>query len=549
MTREGMRIAIVGMGPRGVGALEALARRLPEGAMADVDVFDPQEPVGAGPNFSPAQSPHCLLNLPVREVRIDPPPGQGRSLGTFAEWLGAARADPERYPPRGELGRYLAARYQALTEGSCPALRVSHSALKVTGVVPAEGGWMIRAGEELHGPYSAVLLTPGLPSVAPDAQMERWRDHAQSHGLDLLPVYPDHALLAAARRWQGRTVAIRGLGLSTHDALRLLTAGLGGRFEAGRYLRSGHEPARILPFSLDGRPPAPKPASAEIDARFDPRDEESIAFEEALAEAVSATPDRALQMVCDALVAPVARIIREAGSSADSGAIRDWLAVERESPAAQADDTPLALLRSEIAMARGEAVPSIGYVTGQIWRKWQNRLRRGFNPVMPGPETAKALVGFDEGIKRFSYGPPVSASEELVALIEAGLVDLRTVDDPDIELTAEGWHLVGGDDSTTASVMVDSVLPSPDPSRLAGPLFTQLMTEGRLSVVSDGLGLRTSDAAELIGADGKVQRGLALLGPLALGSVIAVDSVHDCFGAAADRWADGVVKKLSRMAA
>ena len=43
--------------------------------------------------------------------------------------------------------------------------------------------------------------------------------------------------------------------------------------------------------------------------------------------------------------------------------------------------------------------------------------------------------------------------------------------------------------------------------------------------------------------DGRPAPGLAVLGRMASGSVIAVDSIHDCFGAAAERWAEGVAAR------
>jgi len=43
--------------------------------------------------------------------------------------------------------------------------------------------------------------------------------------------------------------------------------------------------------------------------------------------------------------------------------------------------------------------------------------------------------------------------------------------------------------------------------------------------------------------------GLCLLGRLALGSVVAADSLHDCFGEASHRWAEGVVDRLGLLRA
>ena len=82
-------------------------------------------------------------------------------------------------------------------------------------------------------------------------------------------------------------------------------------------------------------------------------------------------------------------------------------------------------------------------------------------------------IGFDEGLKRYSYGPPVASARELLALIEAGIVDLRAVEDPDIRLVADGWQLAEGDARMRAPVMVDAVLPSPSLEGAADPILSR----------------------------------------------------------------------------
>ncbi|MHA3978366.1 FAD/NAD(P)-binding protein [Halovulum sp. GXIMD14794] len=535
------RIAIIGMGPRGLGAVEALAERMNDaGTTLRIDVFDPTAAPGAGPNFSPRQNPLCLLNVPNREIAIAAPSYPGARLPAFADWLQEPACDPERFPARAELGGYFMTRLQQISERAPATLRLTLRAEAVEELERTRHGWWLIANGERRGPFDEVLMTPGQPRTKPDTQLARWQDHAESNGLDLLPAYPDHALLRAAQGWAGKPVAIRGLGLSTLDVLRLLTCGCGGRFEGGRYVASGREPARILPFSLDGHAPVPKPASAEIDQLFDPLTQETEAFASALADAIRQEPDEALQTICDAIRTPVTRILCHRGVSDDVVA---WLETERDNPGAQESRSAVAALRAGIAMAHGEQPPSAGFAVGQVWRKWQDTLRRGFNPGSAAPETASALVRFDERLKRFSYGPPVRSAEELLMLIEAEIVDLRAVEDPDIALTPTGWRLVEDDTSAEVVAMVDAVLPSPDLGAVTDPLIAGLRDAGTLCPVVDGLGARLTPDAQVVGRDGTPAPSLSLLGRMALGSVIAVDSIHDCFGAAADRWADGVLAR------
>ncbi|WP_298497320.1 FAD/NAD(P)-binding protein [uncultured Maritimibacter sp.] len=521
----GYRIAVIGAGPRALGALEALAERLTR--PVDVDLFDTEDHPGAGPNFSPDETPLCILNIPNRDIDLRPATYDGARLGDFDG------GDPDEFPPRAEIGAYLSARYGDLLRHGM--LSITHHRKTVNSLADRAGAWIIQADSE-HGPYDEVLTTPGQPEVTPDKQRARWLDHAAAQDLPFLSVYPARQLIAQARDWAGQTVAIRGLGLSTFDVIRMLTLGQGGHFAGGAYRPSGREPARIVPFSLNGHAPAPKPASGEIDARFTPTEDETERFAVSLAAAFR--DEDPLATICRALVAPVARI-----TGADREAIGLWLATEREAPDTQDDRDPVAALKARIAEAEG-ADPSIGYAVGQLWRKWQDVTRQVYNPATVAPDVAQAVVGFDEGLKRFSYGPPVSAARELLSLTRAGIVDLRAADDPDITTVPEGWKLFEDDTTLTAQVMIDGVLPSPDLASLADPLFAGLRDARRLVPFNDKLGARTDPDGQCLDPARQVQPGLCLLGRLALGSTIAVDSLHDCFGASTDRWAEGVVERL-----
>lgn len=482
MERQDRKIAVVGIGPRGLGALEALAEEAGDGAALPVDLFDPNPFPGAGPNFRPDESPLCLLNIPVRDIAINPP--SFARLGSFADWLDK-RPSPDTFPARAELGRYLEARLAELLAQD--RLAVARQAGSVTRMEPGEGGWRLLVDGEWHGPYAEVLLTLGQPAVEPDAQWAEWQDHAEGSGATLAEAYPARSLETLAEGWAGRVVAIRGLGLSAFDVLRALTVAQGGAFRDGRYVASGREPARILPFSLDGKPPFPKPETGPLDAAFEPLPGEAALFSDAMARAAEAGTEGARHLLAIALAPIVARILAAQGQDFGEEAVTDWLETEWTAPGSQETEGPLETLRGGIALAEGACAPTIGYAVGQVWRKMQDRIRAGFNPADTPPETAEALVGFDEGLKRYSYGPPVAASRELLALAEAGVVDLGLASDPDISLVPGAWELRADGRVQEVQVMIDGVLPSPDLARVTAPLVAGLLAEGWLAPLSDGL--------------------------------------------------------------
>ncbi len=538
------RIAIVGMGPRGLGALEALTERC--GSMAaglQIDIFDPAPHPGAGPNFNPAEPHYCLLNIPHRDLAIQPP--KDTSIGSFAQWQ-EGQPDADAFPPRAELGRYLEARLADLLRlgnvGGQPVIQFLKN--PVQRITRDGTGWRLESASTDHGVYDEVLLTLGQPPVHPDEQYAQWQKHAATTKADLMPAYPARHFRDAAAAWQGKRVAIRGLGLSTFDVLRGLTIGQGGVFERGNYHPSGREPERILPFSLNGQPPFPKPQTEALDATFSPTPAETATFEQAATEAVASDPKTATALLSEALVVAVARIV--AAQDIPSDAVHKWLAREWDAPGSQEHAAPLDTLKQGIDMARGAVPPSIGYALGQVWRKWQDPWRNAFNPGHASPATARRLIGFDEGLKRYSYGPPLASAEELRALVDAGVVDLSCASDPDISAIPEGWRLETVGRSVEVSVMIDAVLPTPNLEHLADPLLSDLIERGQLTALSPELAAATAPDGSLYDRKGNLAPGLCLLGRLALGSVTAVDSLHDCFGESADRWAAGVLNRHNR---
>ncbi len=242
--QDSPRIAVVGLGPRGLGALEALAAlAMGRGFPLSADVFDPHPSPGAGPNFDPDESDLCRLNIPTRDIDLRAP----EVLGTvpLSDWL-SPPIGRNTFPPRPRLGAYLQYRLDALTSGS--AVTVTRFAERVEQLIPGPDGWHLQAGTKRHGPYAEVLLVPGQPSTRPDEQLSGWQAHAAESDGALAQAYPARDLLDRAKSWGGKTVAVRGFALSSFDVIRVLTQGLGGRFTDGGYQPSGREPRCILPF-------------------------------------------------------------------------------------------------------------------------------------------------------------------------------------------------------------------------------------------------------------------------------------------------------------
>lgn len=509
-----MNVAIIGLGPRGLAAAECL---IALNHTIQIQVFETDPYPGAGPNFAPTEARDCLLNIPAGRIDLPSPLG----FPSFSDWTGLGDADI--YPPRADIGRYLIARAGAIESH----LTIEKS--KISRAEKQDDQWVLY---EKHGskwgPFDHVLLTLGQPDTLPDPQLEKWQSHAAKHSLTLLNAYPTATIRKHAADWQDATVAIRGLALSTIDVIALLTLGHGGRVEDERYVRSGNEPRLIAPFSLDGLTPAPKPIAAE-EQKYALTARELEQLNTALRDALPKAPSAALVRICDALAGPAKRITGEDP--------REWLDSECHNPGTQRSSDPVRALEEGIAMAEGRISPDTGYAVGQIWRRIQSDLRTVFADKNTREDTRKAIVDFDNGLKRYSYGPPVSNARLLHVLVREGIVRFHVVDDPNIVTQPDGWHL---DETLVADVMINAVLPSPSVKQLAEPLCVDLKNRGYFLPVENSMGAAVSETSQLVGRNGPVA-GLSMLGRLTEGSAIATDSLHDCFGVRTQKWAAAIV--------
>ncbi len=541
-----LAVAIIGAGPRGLAAAEALAATADPATPVALTVIDDTPCFGAGPNYDPDQPDLNRLNVPLRAIEIPTASYPGATLVPFADWMAQTRniTDPEHYPARAALGQYFVARWQELAANPPEGLTIKSCVTTVTGLERAGAAWRITTKTETLEPFSDILLAVGHQAVT-DPQIAGWKDHAASSQGTFMPAYPSAPLKDAANDWMGKTVAIRGLGLSTIDVIRILTEGQGGQFETGpdgalAYRPSGKEPASIVPFSLNGIPPAPKPATAEIDALYDLDKKSEALFIGCVSNLIAKGIENPLPQLAKVLLDAAAPVIDR--FALDKDRLAHWLEVEIDPKATYPiDERPVReILSSHLAMAENREPPSPGFAIGQVWRKLQTPLRKGYNPLQPTGLAAEDFVRFDEGMKRFSYGPPPQAASQLLALIDAGLLDLRAVDDPDITTVQTGWRLSEDHTDTTAQVMIDAVLPAGDLEKSAAPLIVGLRETGLLTQLGEKLGANIYPDGTAIDAQGNSVPGLAILGRMATGSVIATDSVHDCFGAAVQRWARSV---------
>jgi hypothetical protein len=267
-----LRIAIVGVGPWGLCALERVVtlsrRELPRGVDIAVHVVDPKTP-GSGV-YDVTQPDYLLLNNPCGQLTLYPfetepdQPRYGVSLYDWAtvrgyRWVGdrcvvdpsGKPIEPHHFLPRRLMGEYLQWFYRALLASAPPNLHVvHHQASAVDLLARRDGREEVRLADGSTVAVDHVILTTGhTPN----------RDVSDSGAIKPYPVTSYVELIPA-----GSKVAVSGMGLVAVDVVTALTVGRGGRFVADgagmRYLSSGREP-QVRLYNRSGLPFTAKPVT------------------------------------------------------------------------------------------------------------------------------------------------------------------------------------------------------------------------------------------------------------------------------------------------
>ncbi|MET9296404.1 FAD/NAD(P)-binding protein [Streptomyces sp. NPDC003077] len=279
---SGLRVALVGAGPRGLSVLERLCAnaRVPRGGPGvTVHVVDPYPP-GAGRVWRTAQSRHLLMNTVASQitvhtddsVRIEGPIEPGPSLyewaaaladeapaGCDAETLAEARRlTPDAYPTRAFYGHYLEDAYRRIVAGAPGRVTVvAHRRRVVALDEDGRGGQLLTLDDRTRlGGLDAVVLAQGHLGTAPGPRARELAEQARGAGLTYVPpANPADVDLRGIA--PGVPVLLRGLGLNFFDHMALFTLGRGGAFvRAGErlvYRPSGREP-RLYAGSRRGIP-------------------------------------------------------------------------------------------------------------------------------------------------------------------------------------------------------------------------------------------------------------------------------------------------------
>jgi hypothetical protein len=465
----------------------------------------------------------------------------------------AAELGPDTYPPRAFYGQYLEWVFRRILRTAPDHVTVRVHRSRAVGLRDSFGTdfkdgpqtVILEDGTCLED-LDAVVLAQGHLPVELSDQETALTDFAAEHALVYVPPSnPADNTLAAIG--PGQPVALRGLGLNYFDYQTLLTVGRGGTFERrdGRlvYIRSGrepqiyagsrrgipyhsrgdnqkgpfgrHEPAVLTPDVIERL--ARRARSGGVDFRRDlwpliAKEVEGVYYAAVLSGrkcTCEADRFRGRFLECARHSPQEARLLDEFGiAPADRW---DWERIARpfgDRMFTGPDDFRgwlVDYLRADLDAARAGNVNGPLKAALDVLRDLRNEIRLVVDyGGLTGRSHREDLDEWYTPLNAFlSIGPPARRVEEMVALIEEGVLELlgpemtvRT--DPDLPGFAIGSAAVP-DSYVTVSALVEARLPTTDLRRTADPLMRELAATGQCRTYwidsPDGEGYETGGVA------------------------------------------------------
>ena len=568
------KLAIIGLGPRGLFALEELLKQLARTkSKIKIFGFESTDFPGAGPVWNPKQPNSNWINITERlldQIKERPEINLfGTTVSAFPsyhDWcdFSLKAFQKDRFPPRNKLGEYLNQRFESLHSAIKDNQIFELIKAKVQTIDCADDGFELNYGGETLQCHD-VLLTIGHQPTNISDQLKQWKQFAKNK--TALKVYEDTYPVQQFKALKNKTdmsVGIRGFGLAMVDVMRYLTINNYGNFkimDEGTlqtcYYKVKPQNLKLIPFSLDGLPLAPKPYNEITDNWYSPRNEEIESLKNAIITSAQSNPTASN---INFLLQPFSKIAtRVFFDLYDKSVTHQSTKKEVETlilhflknddyqhPLIQDDSIDTYdLIKKYIHMALGKAPVTLDFCVWQVWRHCQPTFYRTLSHSNLDDELMEDIIALDEGSKRFTYGPPIESMQQILALVDADVLSLNFVNDPEIETIEDGWKLKNSNGQTiSVSVMINSVLDSPKLVDVTSPLVVAMLKNKYIKPIHNDLGIATEGDGHVKSKIKDKTLTISVLGRLAKGSVLGVDAILECFGPRIKDWAAGYVKHL-----
>ncbi|GAA2739988.1 FAD/NAD(P)-binding protein [Kitasatospora cinereorecta] len=472
-------------------------------------------------------------------VRVEGPIEPGPTLyewaKSLAELAGSGEYDdetlaeardlgPNTYPTRAFYGRYLHDSFLAVVAAAPAHVTVRVHRSRVVAMADTHGvpggpqGVRLEDGTRLNR-LDAIVMAQGHVPARLSPREAKAASLARIHHLTYVP--PANPADVHVGAMAGQNVLLRGLGLNFFDHMALFTLGRGGAFERGAdgrlvYRASGEEPKlyatsrRGIPYHARGENEKgaygrylPRLLTPELIAGLRERSREGrpVQFSSDLWPLISREVE---SVYYGALLTAKGRdaereeftgrfltaedpaaVLDAYGVPADER--WDWEQLSRPYRGLEFADRAafrtwlLDYLAKDVVAAREGNLSGPLKAALDVLRDLRNEIRQAVDHGgLDGDSHRDDLEGWYTPLNAFlSIGPPASRIEQLIALVEAGVLELIgpdteiRIDTDDPAFVAHSRTVPGP--PVRASVLVEARLPEPDLRRTADPLLRHLL--------------------------------------------------------------------------
>ncbi|NJB71754.1 hypothetical protein GGR42_002216 [Saonia flava] len=565
------KVGIIGIGPRGGWAMENLVIELNKrNSLMQIHLllFEETGKFGNGQVYDTNQIQSNWINISERILLLDERKAIVLtdiivpSFPSYHQWAAKdfevlSKDQADTYPPRAKIGNYLQQRFQSFVY---PLIKINMVSLfqehveEVT--IVNQNKISIKTDLNTYKEIDEVLLTIGHQTTKLSKQLVKWDNYsAHNENIKLFKApYPITEFLNDDELTHESVVGIRGFGLAMIDVARAIANKFGNFIPQDEFTKvctfeSNHSKTPLLvPFSLNGMPPAPKPLNPFIDEWFEPTDEQISKFEYKIGNSSAQKKAANPNFLISAFTPIAAKIYAGLAKSYCKGefsiheiekVIEEWLQnndFEHPTIIPQIQSTKKTM-QDFVNMAIGRKDISLDYCIGQVWRYCQPSIYEKLSFNKCSEQVFAEIIELDESIKRYSYGPPVESIQQLLALVDTGIIDLGMLNNPEFELTNEGWLFKLNGKTQIADFMINSVLDAPKIQDVNSSIVKKMLSNNLIEPIHDDLGVATDENGYVASNIKSNDVPIALLGRLAKGTIIGVDAILECFGERPQKWA------------
>lgn len=567
-----MELGIIGFGPRGLSALESLVSSAIEKKKfkeLKVSIFEPRKYLGVGKAWDLDQPPSNWINisdfalqgLKGRTLITD---GQFTipSFPSYTDWciendlIINLENNKDVFPPRAQLGNYLNERAISITNPLLESGKVKIYREKVIKAENYTNKVTIFLSQNISYSFDECLISIGHQPTYLSEEDKKNIEHSKKG--NQLYIHSPYETSFLKKIETSDTIGIIGLGLTMIDVSRMLISKLNGTFKTVEnsclltYNFDKRHTLKIIPYSFDGLLMVPKPYGRKIDAKFEPLQSQKNKFKLKVKNAILASKKiSSARFFIDAFSVIASEIFiknrknNEFKQSEIKEVISTWLSKDQFQHDLILDTKldPREYMITCIEMAHGMRDFTLDFTIGQVWRHLQPIMYRLFAFPDIEDKTIKEIIEIDERVKRYSYGPPVESILQLIALQDAGILDLSFANDPTVTLSQKGWKLKTKDKNVICPILINSVLDPPAISKISTNIIKNLREDKLINEVAQGLGAQTHPNGILVTEISEKTR-ISLLGRNAKGSIFGTDAILECFSPEIEDWAEALVSRI-----